>query len=261
MLKTHFTDKTSNLYFAFKGLAEILEPYHVDIEYINGEAVFSYKQKQIVYKVSFQTPAFESDYPCFSVTIFCSLYFRKRIAGMVLSKLQRNKKIFARKCVVAQVDGQEEIDFVTNNHIMGATSSAYNLGLYYESELVAIATFSKGRKMHRLPPDKRSFELIRFCCKFGITVTGGLSKLMKHFCEWKQAGDIMTYVSKQYGDEKSFLRAGFVLAEQEDYHFNDITNSSLNKNYRRNEFYNSEKNNLLFPNRNFKMLYIPKSKQ
>jgi hypothetical protein len=63
--------------------------------------------------------------------------------------------------------------------------------------------------MNRLPTGKQSFELIRFCCKSGITITGGLSKLMKHFYLEKKAGDIMTYVDKQFSNGDSFIKAGF----------------------------------------------------
>ena len=74
---------------------------------------------------------------------------------------------------------------------------------------MALASFSKGRKMNRLHEHERSFELIRFCCKPGITVTGGLSRLTKAFCEEKKAGDIMTYIDKQVSDGRSFISAGF----------------------------------------------------
>jgi hypothetical protein len=64
--------------------------------------------------------------------------------------------------------------------------------------------------MNRLQSGSQSFELIRFCCKSGVTVTGGLSKLMSHFCEYKKAGDIMTYIDKQFSNGDSFIKAGFV---------------------------------------------------
>ncbi len=100
-------------------------------------------------------------------------------------------------------------DFLNENHFFGSTTSAYNYGLFYKNELMAVASFSKGRKMNRLPEGKQSFELIRFCCEEGITVTGGLSKLMKHFFNEKKAGDIMTYVDKQFSNGESFINAGF----------------------------------------------------
>jgi hypothetical protein len=81
--------------------------------------------------------------------------------------------------------------------------------VFFKEDLVAVASFSKGRKMDRLPEDRRSFELIRFCCKSGITVTGGLTRLVKNFAIEKNAGDIMTYVDKQLSDGRSFMHAGF----------------------------------------------------
>jgi hypothetical protein len=133
----------------------------------------------------------------------------EKIAGIVLSKLKLNKTVFARKVEVKKTDKKTATEFLDKYHLMNSTQSAYNLGLYSDNELITLASFSKGRKMNRLTEDKRSFELIRFCCKTGITVTGGLTKLLSSFCEQKNAGDIMTYVDKQLSDGRSFIKAGF----------------------------------------------------
>jgi hypothetical protein len=134
---------------------------------------------------------------------------QKKLASLILSKLKLNKTIFARNCVVKKADKKTAVQFLNVYHLLNATQSAFNLGLFYKDELVALASFSKGRKMNRLKEDQRSFELIRFCCKSGITVTGGLTRLLKNFCEKKKAGDIMTYVDKQFSDGRSFINAGF----------------------------------------------------
>ena len=57
---------------------------------------------------------------------------------------------------------------------------------------------------------ERSYELIRFCCREGISVTGGLTKLVKNFCRETKAGDVMTYIDKQLSDGKAFIKAGFI---------------------------------------------------
>ncbi|MBL7919676.1 MAG: hypothetical protein JNJ40_05145 [Bacteroidia bacterium] len=134
---------------------------------------------------------------------------RKKIIPIILSKLNLNKTVFARNCKVEKITKQIAEDFFNEYHFFGSTTSAYNYGLFYKDELIGAASFSKGRKMNRLPEGKQSFELIRFCCKRGITITGGLSKLMKHFFEEKKAGDIMTYVDKQFSNGGSFAKAGF----------------------------------------------------
>ncbi len=133
----------------------------------------------------------------------------EKVLAMLQSKLGLNTVVFARNCSIKKIPRTEAENFLERYHLMRYTQSAFNYGLYYKHELLAVAAFSKGRKMDRLPDAQRSFELIRFCCKSGVTVTGGLTKLIKNFVVEKQAGDIMTYVDKQLSDGRSFLRAGF----------------------------------------------------
>ncbi|MDI1353869.1 MAG: hypothetical protein PSX36_03045 [bacterium] len=133
----------------------------------------------------------------------------EKIVSIVRSKLKLNRVIFARNCALKKVTKSEAENFLNRYHLMNATSSAGNYGLYYKEELLALASFSKGRKMNRLLEHERSYELIRFCSKTGITVAGGLTKLLKHFVIEKQAGDVMTYVDKQLSDGSSFIRSGF----------------------------------------------------
>ncbi len=132
-----------------------------------------------------------------------------QLFSVIQSRLYLNKKIFARKCEVKRVYAPEAEIFLNKYHLMGYAKSATYIGLYYSEELLAVASFSSGRKMNRLPPDKRSHELIRFCCKAGITVSGGLSKIIRHFVEWKKPGDIMTYIDRQFGEGKAYTQLGF----------------------------------------------------
>jgi hypothetical protein len=133
----------------------------------------------------------------------------KKILAILQSRLGLNKVVYARNCPVKKISRKIADTFLDQYHIMGSTSSASNFGLFLEEELIAVASFSKGRKMNRLPPGKKSFELIRFCTKSGITIAGGLSKLVRTFIKEKNAGDVMTYVDRQYSDGESFLKAGF----------------------------------------------------
>lgn len=133
----------------------------------------------------------------------------KKLAAIVQSRLSLNQRIFARNCEVKKIRKETAENFLNEYHLMNSTSSAYNYGLFFNEELVAAASFSKGRKMNRLQAHKRSFELIRFCCKDGISVSGGLTRLVAHFCREKQAGDVMTYIDKQFSNGESFIKAGF----------------------------------------------------
>jgi hypothetical protein len=133
-----------------------------------------------------------------------------KIAAIILSRLKLNKTVFARNCEAVRISKKEAEDFLDEYHLMGATSSSVNIGLMHHSELLALASFSTGRKMRRLPENSRSFEMIRFCTKKGVTVTGGLTKILKAFCELKSPGDVMTYVSRQFSDGRAFAAAGFM---------------------------------------------------
>ncbi|MGZ3919897.1 MAG: hypothetical protein ACXVNM_08060 [Bacteroidia bacterium] len=134
----------------------------------------------------------------------------EKLVATIQSRLSLNKKVFARNCEVKRIEKGQAQEFLNKYHLMNSTQSASNYGLFLKDELLAVASFSKGRKMNRLPGNKRSFELIRFCSKDGITVTGGLTRLLKNFCREKEAGDIMTYIDKQFSSGQSFIKAGFV---------------------------------------------------
>ena len=74
-----------------------------------------------------------------------------------------------------------------------------------------MATFSNKRKMSRQGPDYTSAELIRFATKDGFTVTGGLSKLIKHYMKMLAPNDLMSYADRDWSLGKGYLAAGFKL--------------------------------------------------
>lgn len=134
--------------------------------------------------------------------------------AILKSKLGLNKTVFARKCNVAKIGQSEGSLFVKQYHLLGPVTFSYYVGLIHEDELIAAAAFSKGRKLNRLKADERSYELIRFCCKDGYTITGGLSKVLKYFVDEKNAAHIMTYTDNMLGEASSFEKIGFKRAEK-----------------------------------------------
>ena len=145
---------------------------------------------------------------------------------------------------------------MNHHHVMGFANSYYKLGLFKKDELLAIATFSKGRKMNRLPEGRRSFELIRFCNASGLTVVGGLSKLLKHFINLTDAGDIMTYIDKDQSEGKAFLKLGFkLLSETDPIEFKLHKNSLKRTNKETIHF--EEDYQLIKNSGNLKLVYTP----
>lgn len=181
----------------------------IQSDYKDHQLTFRSGEKSIVFLIADEQFDFERYKHQSVIPLDFIVTSADKLISLLKTKLQLNKKIFARQCEIRKVDKETALNFLEKYHLMNATSSASNFALYFKEELIALASFSKGRKMNRLEEHQRSYELIRFCTKAGYTVTGGLSKLLHYFCEEKNAGDIMTYVDKQFSDGTSFIRAGF----------------------------------------------------
>lgn len=133
--------------------------------------------------------------------------------AILKSKLGLNSTVFARKCIVKRISQADGSYFVNRYHLLGSVAYSYYVGIVYLDELIAVAAFSKGRKLNRLKVDERSYELIRFCCKDGYTITGGLSKLLNYFVKERNAAHIMTYTDNMLGEAISFAKIGFKKVE------------------------------------------------
>jgi len=240
-------------------LKKNLRPYGITIERSGYQVSCLFLNRSFEFLIAGASFDFEANQNKTIVSADTLYNNPEKILSIILSKLGANHRIFARSCEVKKIDKQLAEDFLNKFHIMGATQSGSNLGLFRQDELVAVASFSKGRKMDRLPNHLRSFEMIRFCCKSGITVTGGLTKLVKNFYREKGAGDIMTYVDKQLSDGSAFKNAGFRLAGTTEPNFFLVEKKTLirtalkNKDiaFDHNVFYLSRNNG------NIKMIYSP----
>jgi hypothetical protein len=97
-------------------------------------------------------------------------------------------KIWARSCEIKKVSTKEYREFLEKNHIQGYSSSSYNIGLYYNEELVSLMTFG-----WRRTNNKREYELIRFCNKLNTNVIGSASKLFNYFIKSNNIEKIVSY--------------------------------------------------------------------
>ncbi len=195
-------------------LKTALAPLHLTFEKEEGEIEIVKGSSKIKINIISTEHSSSPEKGVLCVPLDCLVSQPEKVGAIIQSKLGLNKRAFARNCEVKKLNKEEAKQFLEAYHLMNSTQSAFNYGLYHKGELLAVASFSKGRKMRRLQNDLRSFELIRFCCKKGHTITGGLSKLLKHFVNEKKAGDIMTYVDQQWSEGDSFVKAGFKRAEK-----------------------------------------------
>lgn len=124
--------------------------------------------------------------------------------SIIRSKLGLVTKIYARKCVVREVDSKTARQFCEQNHLSGYANSKTNIGLYYNENLVSLMTFAVPRfnKKHRC-------EIIRFCTLLNHQVVGGASKIFKYFTTENSIDSIITYANRRYSQGNLYTRLGF----------------------------------------------------
>lgn len=126
------------------------------------------------------------------------------IAERLLHKCNKHTdKVHARKCSVKELDALTASRFLDANHFQGRGQSRIKLGLYKESELVAVMTFGKPRFAKGY-----DWELIRYATCSGKTVVGGATKLLSYFRN-KHTGSIITYSDRRWGNGKVYSAMGF----------------------------------------------------
>lgn len=116
-------------------------------------------------------------------------------------------RIYARNCVVREVEAKECTSFLNSNHIQGWCPSQIKLGLFYNNELFSIMTFGKSR--HFIGNGKIEYELLRFCNKTFTNIVGGASKLFKHFIKTYNPNSMVSYADRRWSQGKLYDILGF----------------------------------------------------
>lgn len=134
--------------------------------------------------------------------IFEDEWYNKQdiIKSMILNKLGKSSKIYARKCKIQTVSYNESKEFLNNNHIQGHINGA-NFGLYYNEQLVSIITVGKCRYY-------KGMEILRFCNIKNTTVIGGFSKLLKYVKNTLKITELYTYADLRYSTGKTYEKFG-----------------------------------------------------
>lgn len=136
---------------------------------------------------------------------------RLQVLSRIKTVLGMNERIHARKAKIFKVSQDVADEFFNDNHLQYSASARYKYALVYEGRLVAIAAFSNMRKVMRGDKLYRSAELIRFATLAGYTVTGGFTKLLKHFIDQHDPDDVMSYADRDWSLGAAYERSGFEL--------------------------------------------------
>lgn len=116
--------------------------------------------------------------------------------SVLLSKIGKTKRIFARKCTIKEITSKVAKEFLQKNHLQGAINSSVRIGLFYNDELVSLMTFGKTRRAKY--KGLGNFELYRFCTIINTTVVGGASRLLKYFEEKYTPKMIVSYANRRW---------------------------------------------------------------
>lgn len=129
----------------------------------------------------------------------------KHILGIV------HRRIFARKCVVREVDSSTKSKFLNKYHIQGDGKGYIHLGLFHRNRLVAVMDIGKQRPGIGKTSEEGVMELIRFATVSNFTIVGGASKLLKHFQRMNITNKLISYADRRWSNGDVYKKLGFKL--------------------------------------------------
>ena len=116
------------------------------------------------------------------------------------------KIIYARKCIIQEIDTNLYRDFCTKNHLQGNCGAKVKIGLFYKEELIQVMSFGSPRFT-----DKYEWEILRECSKLGYCIIGGKERLWKYFIKKYSPNNCISYCDFGKFTGNSYLKIGFKL--------------------------------------------------
>lgn len=130
-------------------------------------------------------------------------YKNNIVKSIIKSKFNTNDRVFARKCIVSEINSKDFNLFCENNHIQGKLDTKIRLGLYHNNNLVCVMGFNKHKKY--------SYECTRFCNLLNVNTVGGASKLFNYFIKNYNPKSILSYADRRFSNGSLYYKLGFVL--------------------------------------------------
>ncbi len=127
--------------------------------------------------------------------------------------VNNSPKIYARNCIIKEIDVKIKNDFLEKNHIQGKDISSIYLGCFYKDKLVSVMTFGKPRVVQGYKNiNDKEYELIRFCSDVNCLVIGSSGKLLKYFIKNYLPKKIITYSDNRWSnlDKSMYEKIGFI---------------------------------------------------
>jgi hypothetical protein len=162
------------------------------------------------------------------ITIFSDewLYRKQQVKNYLLSVLNKNKILYARKCRGYKVGGNEAKTFIEQHHIQGCKRRpVVAFGLEYGGDLCGVISLDRH-------PRKNILVLNRMVFRGGYTIVGGASKIFKQVIDWcKKEGieQIITWSDNRWSQGNIYYKLGFELDGElgPDYSYVNMKNSKI----------------------------------
>ena len=127
------------------------------------------------------------------------------VADLIRSKIGLTERLPARKMTVdLDVSREEAIGFCQQHHLAGWARCSIRLGLRQQGRLVMLLTAGAPRFRN-----KHDLEIIRVCSAHGVTVVGGLSRLLKALSGLRPGASVLSYADRRLSTGNAYRQAGF----------------------------------------------------
>lgn len=131
-------------------------------------------------------------------------------------------KIAGRKCQIKEIGRDEAKEFLDNNHVQGYTNSSVRIGVYYQSVLIGVMTFSRKE-------NENEWILNRFASDSKYICQGVGGKIFSYFVKKYNPETIVSFSDLRWGVDKEnnlYTKLGFTLNSitKPDYYYINIKN-------------------------------------
>lgn len=129
---------------------------------------------------------------------------RHLVESLLLTRLGKSTKLYARQCVVKEVSNTDSKKFLSINHMQGYIHATTSLGLYHRDTLVMIMTFGRSRYN-----SATTIELLRLCSLANTVIVGGSEKLFKYAQKYFKDESIVSYCDLSKFTGTIYKKLGF----------------------------------------------------
>ena len=125
------------------------------------------------------------------------------VKSVLLAKISGQcEKIYAKNCSVKEINKETFKTFTNTNHLQGTCVTDFRIGVFNDSELVAVCGFRDSNIY--------DYELVRYCNKLGTSVVGGSGKCIKCFQrKFDNEISIVSFSDNRWSSGKMYEQLGF----------------------------------------------------